>query len=250
MMDLIMSCTPPASPTADTNADTNAATAAGTNAATATGTNAATAPGTHAEVEAVHLRRATADDAAALALLGAATFLESFTWMLAGDDILTHCRAHHTEAAYARYLAEPTTRITLAVVERGAPVGFCMVKAPELPSFDVQPTDAELKRIYLFSRFRRAPVVPSAEAATTHPETAATTHAATPTAAVRPGQALMDRAIADARDLGATRLLLGTHMGNERAIRFYLRNGFTEAGRRSFQVGTQVCCDYIFARAL
>ena len=60
----------------------------------------------------------------------------------------------------------------------------------------------------------------------------------------------MDAAIADARELGRTRLLLGTHEGNERAIGFYRRNGFSEAGTRTFTVGTQVCCDLIFAKPL
>ena len=60
----------------------------------------------------------------------------------------------------------------------------------------------------------------------------------------------MDAAVEDARALGRTRLLLGTHEGNARAIAFYRRNGFSEVGTRTFQVGTQVCCDLIFGRAL
>ena len=69
-------------------------------------------------------------------------------------------------------------------------------------------------------------------------------------AGLRAGQALMDAAIREARAMGRTRLLLGTHAGNQRAIAFYHRNGFTEAGTRSFHVGSQVCCDYILAKTL
>jgi len=180
-------------------------------------------------VETVTLRRATPADAAMLALVGAATFLEAFTWMLPGADILAHATKNHTPEAYAAYLAAPDTRITLAVTGDDAPVGFAMLTAPELPSIPTFPSDIELKRIYLFSRFRNAPVVGSS---------------------VRPGQALMDAAISDAIALGRTRLLLGTHAGNDRAIAFYRRNGFTEAGTRTFLVGTQQCCDLIFARPL
>ncbi|WP_223295423.1 GNAT family N-acetyltransferase [Granulicella mallensis] len=180
-------------------------------------------------VEPVTLRRATAADAAALALVGAATFLEAFTWMLPGADIVAHCAKNHTPEAYAAYLAKPDTRITMAVAGADVPVGYTMLTAPELPSFDVLPTDIELKRIYLFSRFRS-----SATPVAGHP-------------GVRTAQALMDAAIADALALGRTRLLLGTHAGNERAIGFYRRNGFNEAGTRTFTVGTQVCCDLIFA---
>ena len=194
-------------------------------------------------IETVSLRRATPADAPALALTGAATFLEAFTWMLPGPDILAHTLKNHTAEAYAHYLADPHTRATLAVTgspagfdhEPGSPVGYVLLCTPELPSFNVLPTDTELKRIYLFSRFRTAPVLDA--------------HGA-PIPNLRPAQALMDAAVADARSLGATRLLLGTHAGNLRAIAFYRRNGFTEAGTRTFQVGKQLCCDLIFAKQL
>ncbi len=100
---------------------------------------------------------------------------------------------------------------------------------------DLAPTDIELKRIYLFSRFRSAPVLDAT---------------GTPIPNLRPAQALMDDAVADARNLGATRLLLGTHDNNLRAIAFYHRNGFSKAGTRTFQVGNQQCCDLILAKAL
>ena len=106
----------------------------------------------------------------------------------------------------------------------------------------MQPTDIELKRIYLFSRFRSAttPVV----------TVSAQKREIEIVPGLRAGQALLDAAVADARALGRTRLLLGTHAGNAQAIAFYRRNGFAEAGTRTFQVGSQVCCDLIFARPL
>jgi ribosomal protein S18 acetylase RimI-like enzyme len=189
-------------------------------------------------VETLTLRRATPADAPAVALVGAATFLEAFTWMLPGADILAHAFKSHTPEAYRDYLAQPETRIILALAgppvgftgDAQAPVGYAMLTAPELPTLEVLPTDIELKRIYLFSRFRAAPVAG-------HP-------------GLRPAQALLNAAIADALALNRTRLLLGTHANNLRAIAFYRRNGFEVAGTRTFQVGTQVCNDLIFARPL
>jgi ribosomal protein S18 acetylase RimI-like enzyme len=181
------------------------------------------------KTESITLRPAISADAPALALVGAATFLEAFTWMLPGADILAHCAKNHTAAAYEHYLADPATRITLAEVEGGAPVGYTMLCTPELPTFDVLPSDIELKRIYLFSRFRSAPVVGSA---------------------LPPAAAMLAQAVSDARTLGRTRLLLGTHANNQRAIAFYRRNGFVEAGTRTFQVGSQLCDDLIFAKSL
>jgi ribosomal protein S18 acetylase RimI-like enzyme len=185
------------------------------------------------KTESVTLRPATLADAPALALVGAATFLEAFTWMLPGADILAHCAKNHTAAAYEHYLADPATRITLATAgafpESLSPVGYTMLCTPELPTFDVLPSDIELKRIYLFSRFRSAPVVDSS---------------------LPPAAAMLKQAIADARALGRARLLLGTHANNQRAIAFYRRNGFIEAGTRTFQVGSQLCDDLIFAKSL
>lgn len=189
--------------------------------------------------EAVKLRRATSEDADALALVGAATFLEAFTWMLPGADILAHCTKNHSAESYRAALAKPNTRITLAIAATsGAPVGYAMVTDPDLPSFSVQPGDIELKRIYLLSRFRPRLYAPVLD------------DAGQPQANLGAGQALMNAAIADAESMGFRRLLLGTHENNQRAIAFYRRNGFAEAGTRTFRVGSQCCCDLIFARPL
>ena len=52
------------------------------------------------------------------------------------------------------------------------------------------------------------------------------------------------------REMGRRRMLLGTNAGNVRAIAFYRRNGFVEAGTRTFVVGMQQCCDAIFGKVL
>ncbi len=193
--------------------------------------------------EAVTLRRACDADADALALVGAATFLEAFTWMLPGGDILAHCKKHHTADSYRTYLAHPDTRMILAeAVPGGAPVGYAMLTAPELPTFVVRPTDIELKRIYVFSRFRSSAV----EVMRVSPVTAELE----PIPGLRTGQALMDTAVEEARAMERKRLLLGTHAGNLQAITFYRKNGFEEVGTRTFQVGAQVCCDLIFAKSI
>ena len=183
-------------------------------------------------VEPITLRLATVEDAAVLALVSQATFLEAYTWMLPGADILAHCTNNLTAESYAKYLALPTTRMVLATVGLGAPVGYVMLSKPDLPDLEIGENDTELKRIYLFSRFRssKTPVVG-------HP-------------GVRTGQALMDAAVAEARGMGCKRMLLGTNDGNERAIAFYQRNGFQVVGARTFTVGSKTCSDLIFGKDL
>lgn len=172
--------------------------------------------------ETVTLRRATAEDAAALAVVGAATFLEAYTWALPGADIVEFCTRFHTTAEYAKYLALPDTHITLAVTGQDAPVGYAMVCAPDFEGFELQPGDIELKRIYCLSKYRPGGVA----------------------------KRMLEASEAAARTLGAKRILLGTNAGNQRAIRFYRKNGFEEAGSRSFTVGAQCCCDLVFAKTL
>jgi len=182
--------------------------------------------------EPVTLRSASSADAAALALVGAATFLEAYTWMLPVADMIEFTRTAHSKERYEEYLAQPSTRITLAVTGQDVPVGYSMLVAPEMPEFDVEPEDSELKRIYLLSKFRK-------------PETEVMGQPG-----VRVSQALLTAAIEDARSAGSKRVLLGTNDSNERAIRFYKREGFEIVGKRTFTVGVQMCSDFIFAKAI
>ena len=164
------------------------------------------------------IRRCTPADASALALVGAATFLESFAGILAGANILEHCANKHSEASYGTALAAPETAAWLAEV-KGAPVGYALVTAPSELPVPLQPGDLELKRIYLLSRFHGQGT----------------------------GMHLTEQARKFARASGADRLLLGVYGENHRAIAFYRRQGFVEAGTRTFRVGQGIYHDLIFA---
>jgi len=174
-------------------------------------------------VDLVAVRTCGLEDAETLALVGAATFLEAFAGILPGPAIVQHCTHHHVPAIYAKYLATPQVSAWLAVMrEGGAPVGYSMLTPPDLPLYNLSPTDLELKRIYLFSKFQGSGV----------------------------GQQLMDAAIDSARTMGARRLLLGVYAGNARAIRFYQRNDFRQVGVRTFTVGNLVCDDLVLGLQL
>ena len=159
------------------------------------------------------IRRAGPGDAERLSLIGRATFLESYTWLLRGDDILAHCRERHAEAAYAGWL-DAGPALWLAEAELGAPIGYAGLAAPDLPQ--ARAGDLELKRIYVLSRFHG-------------PD--------------GPARILMAAAVEEARRLGAPRLLLGLHPQNARALGFYRRSGFRQIGTRTFTVGDMVIDD-------
>lgn len=174
-------------------------------------------------VDQVALRPCVLEDAEALALVAAATFLEAFAGILPGPDIVQHCTRHHVPGIYAKYLADIRVRAWMAVMrEGGAPVGYSLLTPPDLPLPDLDRSDIELKRIYLFSKFQGSGIA----------------------------QQMMEAAISDARDMGSSRLLLGVFARNLRALRFYQRNGFMQVGVRTFTVGTLICDDFILGRTL
>lgn len=170
--------------------------------------------------DATHIRRARAGDADALALAGAATFLETFAGILHGGDIVEHCRVQHAPQVYRDWLADASYASWLAeTVERDAPVGYAVVAPARLPLADLGVDDLELKRIYVLSRFHGGGV----------------------------GRELMRHAVVEARARGARRLLLGVYAGNARALAFYARSGFSQVGERHFQVGANRYADAVLA---
>lgn len=48
--------------------------------------------------------------------------------------------------------------------------------------------------------------------------------------------AILEHTIRIAREEGASQIVLGTHIYNERAQRFYRKHGFKKAGRRRFRL--------------
>jgi diamine N-acetyltransferase len=168
----------------------------------------------------VLLRRAEVADAHALSLAGSATFLETFAEVLDGPDIVAHCEREHATSQYLSWLKSPTAAVWAAEVRDTASiVGYMVCDRAVLPVPDLRPTDFEIKRIYLLSRFQGSGV----------------------------GRRLVELAIADARTQGANRILLGVYAGNDRAIGFYRRLGFVVCGARKFRVGTRDCDDHIMS---
>ena len=101
----------------------------------------------------ITIRPCVSGDEAALALVGQATFLETYAGALPAGDIIAHCRAQHAETLYAQWLAKPGYRLWLAEMEAGgAPVGYAALTPPDLPVATGE-GDVELKRIYLLNRF-------------------------------------------------------------------------------------------------
>ncbi len=157
-----------------------------------------------------------------LSLVASASVLEAFAGVLSGSDLLQHCQRNNSPEAFAKYLAQPTTRCVLAEAEPGdAPVGYFVCCEPDLP-VEIEPTDYELRRIYLLHRFQGLGI----------------------------GRDLMHKAVSIAQELGRKRLLLGVYGKNHDAIRFYEKAGFQHIGERYFTVGATTHHDAVLARTV
>jgi len=166
------------------------------------------------------IEEASAEDADRLALIGAATFLETFAGILDGSAIVAHCQREHSAAGYRRFLDGGYQAWLATVTPDKAPIGFALLGPAEIPGAAEDASDLELKRIYVLSRFHGG----------------------------GPGKALMQRAVERAAERGARRVLLGVYRHNERAIRFYQKNGFAQIAKRCFRVGDREYEDIVLAK--
>ncbi len=166
------------------------------------------------------LRRARVQDAGKLALVGAASFLETFANDHPGDATVAFIRTYHSEDAWATLLGKPDTIVWIAEEVVGCPVGYAVLSAASSPG--TTPDDAELKRIYVLSKWHGTGI----------------------------GRALFDVAQAEARARRAARLVLSVYKSNWRAIRFYEKQGFVVIGEATFAEFPVEFADNIMAKPL
>lgn len=170
--------------------------------------------------ETATIRRATADDAAALAELGAATFTETFGHLYPPEDLQTFLARNHTPASWSRTLADPHRAAWLVEHRDGRKIGFLVVGACKLPVQDLESSAGEIQQLYVFAEFHN----------------------------LRLGTQLMNHGLAWLESQGRTPIYIGVWSENYGAQRFYGRYGFDEVGEYGFPVGNTVDRELILKR--
>lgn len=94
------------------------------------------------------LRRAIADDAAALAALGRKTFVATFGHMYPASDLDPYLARLYTPATFGGFLADPTQALWI-LENDGSAIGYAQAGSCALPHPDVTPACGELKRLYV-----------------------------------------------------------------------------------------------------
>ncbi len=167
----------------------------------------------------IAVRRAHASDAAALATLGAATFMETFGHLYPREDSAAYVARAYSEAACRELLADSRTACWLAVADGEAPVGYASAGYCKLPVQDLEPGAGELRQLYVKSTHQNQ----------------------------RLGARLFETALKWLDEHYAP-LYIGVWSKNFGAQRFYRRYGFTKVGDYGFPVGKTVDHEFILKR--
>jgi ribosomal protein S18 acetylase RimI-like enzyme len=167
------------------------------------------------------VRAATPDDAALLHRVGAETFPLACPPHTTAEAIADFIAVNLTETAFAGYLSDSERALFVAEMD-AEPAGYTMVvfgepgDADAAASVTVRPT-AELSKCYVRPGFHGGGIA----------------------------QALVESSVEAARARGALSLWLGVNQENERANRFYEKQGFARVGTKRFLVGDRYEEDYV-----
>jgi ribosomal protein S18 acetylase RimI-like enzyme len=166
------------------------------------------------------IRRATPDDAAAAAELGAATFVETFGHLYPPEDLQAFLAKSHSTENWSRNLADPDRAIWLVEHTNGRKIGFLVAGKCKLPVENMEANAGEVQQLYVLAEFHN----------------------------LRLGARLMDLGLEWLASQGKLPIYIGVWSENHRAQRFYARYGFNKVGEYGFPVGKTVDHEFIFKR--
>ena len=179
--------------------------------------------------ERLEVRLAQLEDTVAVSELAARTFPDACPANLPQDAIEEHIATQLSADVFDALISDPERHRLFVAEVWGGLVGYVLthVGPDALPSDMVRPGRVEegsayLSKCYVDEAWRGSGVA----------------------------DALIERAIADARDLGHAAVVLGTNRGNKEAQAFYKRHGFRKRSSRTFDVGGVRNYDVVMVRDL
>jgi ribosomal protein S18 acetylase RimI-like enzyme len=177
---------------------------------------------TPAASQAFAIRRATVDDAAALAEFGARTFYETFAVDNSPRDMELHLASAWSPQLQQVEILDRELDTLLAHDERGTLAGFAQLRAAHTPAGVQTVNPVEIKRFYVDKHWQGRGLA----------------------------RELMAAVETQARARGARELWLGVWERNTRAQAFYRKCGFEKVGTQIFVVGTDPQTDHVMLRQL
>jgi diamine N-acetyltransferase len=167
----------------------------------------------------VTIRRGTVADAAMLADLARAIFIDTFGPDNDPRDMELHASRHYSPGIQLEELEDPSLTYLIAEVE-GTPAAFAMIGEARSDSCRKLDSPIELFRFYVLRDWHgKGIAVP-----------------------------LMDACYEEARARGGRTICLSVWQKNPRAIRFYEKAGYRIAGTQPYILGTDVQTDWVMTR--
>ena len=170
---------------------------------------------------AVAIRRASAADAKALARIAESTFRATFEAMNTAEHMSTHCRNSYGEAIQAAEISNPGV-VTLLCEDEGELIGYAQLRWANAPACVSAVRAGEIQRLYVAEKWHGKGVA----------------------------QALMNACIDEMKERGSDVVWLGVWERNPRAISFYRKLGFVEAGDHVFPLGGDPQRDIVMVRPI
>ncbi|WP_411282416.1 GNAT family N-acetyltransferase [Gemmatimonas sp.] len=167
------------------------------------------------------IRHATAADAEALSTFAAHVFHETFAPDNDPVDIQVYLSDAFTPEKQAAEIADPSCVCLLAVVG-DAMAGYALLRADTTVSSVVGNRSVELQRFYVDHAWHGQGIASQ----------------------------LMAACVEATRGRGGATMWLGVWERNARAIRFYLKQGFTDVGTQEFRLGGDLQTDRVMTRSV
>ena len=166
------------------------------------------------------IRRAQADDADALAALGADTFVATFGHLYAAQDLQAFLADTHTRAAHLQLLRDPAQPVWVAADDAGRLLGYVGAGPCKLPVDPLPPRAGEIRRLYVRAEAQGRQL----------------------------GSRLLQTALDWLQAQAMQPVFVGVWSENTDAQRLYARFGFGQVGEYEFPVGAQRDREFILRR--
>jgi hypothetical protein len=157
----------------------------------------------------INIRIANKKDAELISLLGRVTFTETFGHLFYDKQTLfDYCNLTFSIDKIEKSITKPNNIFWIAYANR-LPVGYAKLKLNSQSKFIIEKHICQLQKIYVLQDFLSLKI----------------------------GFKLQTALINKAKEKKFKKIWLSVVISNERAIKFYLNNGFTQIGNHDFQIG-------------
>lgn len=144
------------------------------------------------------------------------TYIEAFSWGNSPENMQAYLNSSLSEEKLLEELKEPKSEFYFAEINRRV-IGYFKINFGDAQTDLLENSAMELERIYVIKEFQNKKI----------------------------GQKILDKVMEMAKKNQMDYLWLGVWEKNEKAIRFYERNGFSVIGSHPFRMGDEIQTDLI-----